>query len=142
MARPHIPSEAFLVVTMRSEHPGDNGVAGEAPAADDRDARDDARQARPQREGAGVEGTDNGVVGVPRPAAAALGEDDGRQAHALDQLEQTILLSVAEHPLRAPPAPCSRRRARRRHLLRKEAPVDSSRAGEKAIGRRPLAEVL
>ena len=37
----------------------------------------------------------------PGPAAAALGEEDGRQAHPLDELEQAVLLAVAERALGA-----------------------------------------
>ena len=37
----------------------------------------------------------------PGPPAAALGEEDGRQPHPLDQLEEAVLLAVAERPLGA-----------------------------------------
>jgi hypothetical protein len=68
---------------------------------DDGDPRHQARELRPEREGARVEGRDDRVVGVARPAAAALGEEDDRQPHPLDQLEEAVLLAVAERPLGA-----------------------------------------
>ena len=80
---------------------GEDGVAREAAARDDGDARHDAREAAPQCEGAGVERRDDRVVGVARAAAAALAEDHGGKAHPLDQLEQSVLLAVAGRPLGA-----------------------------------------
>ena len=43
----------------------------------------------------------DGIVGVARSSAAALGEEHGRQAHAFDQLEEAVLLAVAERALGA-----------------------------------------
>ena len=70
-------------------------VAREAAPGDDGDARDDPGERCPEGERARVERRDHGVVGVPRAPAAALREQDRRQAHALDQLEQAVLLAVA-----------------------------------------------
>ncbi len=80
---------------------GDDGVAREAAPRDDRDPGHDAREARPEREGAGLERRDDGVVGVPGAPSPALGEEHRRQLHALDQLEQAVLLLVADRALGA-----------------------------------------
>ena len=79
----------------------DHGVAREAAALDDRDARHQTRQRGPELERAGVECGDRGIVGVARSSPAALGEEHGRQAHAFDQLEEAVLLAVAERALGA-----------------------------------------
>ena len=79
----------------------DHGVAREAAALDDRDARNQPRQRGPELERAGVECGDRGIVGVARSSAATLGEEHGRQAHAFDQLEEAVLLAVAERALGA-----------------------------------------
>ena len=78
---------------------GEHRVAGEAAAGDDGDPRHQAREPRPEREGARVERRDDRVVGVARPPSAALGEEHGRQPHPLDQLEEAVLLAVAERAL-------------------------------------------
>ena len=82
------------VATIRSHR-----VAGEAAAGDDRDSGGEAGDPRPEGERPRVERRDDRVVGVAGPAAAALGEQDRRQPHPLDQLEQPVLLAMAEDAL-------------------------------------------
>ena len=79
----------------------DDSVAREAAALHDRDARHHTRQPRPQLECARLEGRHRRKVGVTGPTTAALGEEDGRQPHPLDQLEQPVLLAVPEITLGA-----------------------------------------
>ena len=52
-------------------------------------------------EGHAVEAGDAGRVGVARTPAAAFGEEDDRQAQALGELEQAVLLAVVLEALRA-----------------------------------------
>ena len=112
---------------------GDHRVAGEAAPGDDGDPRHQARQPRPQREGARVERRDDRVVGVAGPPAAALGEEDGRQPHPLDQLEQPVLLAVAERALRAGQHRVVVGRRARAHA--EQLAVDPRGAGDQAVGR-------
>jgi hypothetical protein len=91
---------------------------------------------RPQRERAHVQGGDHGVVGITGPPAAAFGEEDRRQAHALDQLEQPVLLEVPERALRA-----------REHRVvvgehRTRRAVDLCGAGDQAVGGRARDQVV
>ena len=79
----------------------DHSVACEAAALDDRDARHETRQHGPELERASVQCGDDGVVGVARSSPAALGEEHGRQPHALDQFEEAVLLAVTQRALGA-----------------------------------------
>ena len=88
------------MATIRSEQPASTALPAKQRPCDDRDPRHQPREPRPEREGARVERRDHRVVGVPRPAAAALGEEHRGQPHPLDQLEQPVLLAVPERPLR------------------------------------------
>ena len=101
IAGPPMPSETFSVATIRSEQPAITALPAKQRPATIGDPRHQAREPGPEREGAGVERGDDRVVGVARPPAAALGEEDGGQAHALDQLEEAVLLAVAEGALGA-----------------------------------------
>ena len=116
--------------------PEQRGVAGEAIPGRDPDERDEAAQAREQMEGAHVEAGDVRHVDVAGAAAAALGEQDDRQAPALGDLEQPVLLQVIAHPLGAGEDGVvvghdDRRRA-----------VDRGGAGDEPIGRRALDQLL
>ena len=101
IAGPPMPSEMSSVATIRSEQPASTALPAKQRPGDDRDPRHEAREPRPEREGAGVERRDDRVVGVAGPPAAALGEEDRRQPHPLDQLEQAVLLAVADRALGA-----------------------------------------
>ncbi len=70
------------------------GVAGEAAPRRHADQRDQAAQRAELGEGHGVQAGDDGVVGVPGTAPAALGEEDHRQPEPSDQLEDPVLLAV------------------------------------------------
>ena len=78
----------------------------------------------------------------PGPPAAALGEEDGRQAHPLDQLEQPVLLAVAERAL----GPGQHRVVVGEHraggALAEELAVDARGAGDEAVGRRARDQVV
>ena len=63
--------------------------------------RHQAAQCTEQGEGHAVETGDAAAIGVARTAAASLGEEDDRQAKALGQLEQAVLLAVVLQPLGA-----------------------------------------
>ncbi len=115
---------------------GDHGVAGEAAPMDHGDPRDEARELRPQRERARVERRHDGVVGVARPPAATLGEEDRRQAHPLDQLEQAVLLAVPQRALRAG----EHRVVVGEHRAR--GAVDRGGSGHEPVGGRALDQLL
>jgi hypothetical protein len=83
-----------------------------------------------------VQRRDDGVVGVARAPAAALGKEDRRQAHALDQLEQPVLLEVAERALRAGEDGV----VVGEH--RTGPPVDLRRPADEAVGRRAGDQVV
>ena len=68
------------------------GIAGEAAAGVDADQRRHAAKPAEDVEGHGVEAGHRLHVDVARPAAAAFGEEDQRQALLLDDLEQPVLL--------------------------------------------------
>ena len=121
---------------------GDHRVAGEAAPGDDRDPRHDAREPRPERERARVEGRDDRVVGVAGPPAATLGEEDGRQAHPLDQLEQAVLLAVPERALGAGEHRVVVGEDRAGGALAEQLAVDPRGAADQAVGRRALDQVL
>ena len=77
------------------------GVAGEAAAGDDSDERREPAEPGELREGRHVEAADAEPIRVARPAAAAFGEQDDRQALPLGEREQAVLLLVVALPLRA-----------------------------------------
>ena len=121
---------------------GDHRVAREAAARDDRDPGNEARQAPPQREGSGLERRDDRVVGVARPPSPALGEEDGRQAHPLDQLEQPVLLLVPEGALRAgEDRVVVGEDGARAALVAEVLAVDPGRPGDQAVGGRSLDQL-
>ena len=101
IAGPPMPIEASSVATIRSEQPAMTALpAKQRPfTTATRGTRPD--KPRPERERARIQRGDDGVVGVARSSAAALGEEDGRQPHALDQFEQAVLLAVSQRALRA-----------------------------------------
>ena len=89
------------------------GVAGEAPARGDPDQRHQAAQAAEQGERLGVEPGDDGVVGVARPAAPALGEQHHRAAAAARPARTAGPSCGGSAGPGCRPARCSRRRPRR-----------------------------
>ena len=111
-------------------------VAGEAPSRVDADQRHEPAQRTPQRERHAVEPGHAGPVGVARPSAAALGEEDDRQAQALGQLEQAVLLAMVLQALRA-----GEDGVVVRHHDRAVA-VDGADAADQTVGRRPADEVV
>ena len=138
-----MPSDDALGGDDQVRSAGDHGIAREAAAGDDRDAGH-------QRPISGPRGRRRGSRAPRRPrsrcrraALPALGEEDGRQAHPLDQLEQPVLLLVPEGALRA-------REHRvvigedgaRRGLVAEEIAVDAGGAGDQPVGRRPLDQLL
>ena len=114
----------------------DGRVAGEAPAVGDADPRHEPAQPAPQVERRRVQARDPRCVGVPRPAATALGEEDDGQPPALDDVEQAVLLVVVAEALRA-----------RQHGVvvgedRGGAAVDRADAADQAVGRRAGDQVV
>ena len=119
------------------------GVAGERAAVHDRDQRHQPAQLREGRERVRVDRDAGADVVLPRPAAAALAEQDDRQLEALRQLEHPVLLVVIAVPLRA-----------RQHgvvvvdddgagaRLVEQRAVDGAHAGDHAVARRVLAQRL
>src|SRR5207302_628321 len=89
----------------------ERGVAREAAAGVDADERHETAEPPPVVEGPAVEPGDTGAVGVPGPAAAALGEEDDREPPVGGQLEQAVLLPVVLHALRAGRCRVPRRRS-------------------------------
>ena len=77
------------------------GVAREAEPRGDADERHEAAQAREEMERPAVQTGDDRHVHVARATATSLGEQHHRQAAALGQLEQAVLLEVVAHALRA-----------------------------------------
>ena len=82
-------------------HPGQRGVAGEAPARDDRYQRHLPAQSRQHPEGRDVQSGGAADVGVARPAPAALGEQHHRQPLSRGEVEHAVGLGVVAHALRA-----------------------------------------
>ena len=119
------------------------GVAGEAAARRDADERHQpaqrgevwkARQSRPETPVR---------VGVAGPPAAALGEEHDRQAEPLGQLEHAVLLAVVLHALRAG----EHRVVVGHHDALRGWPVeaiavDAADAGDQAVGRRALDQLV
>ena len=118
---------------------GDHRVAGEAAAGDDGDPGNHTREARPEREGPHVERGDGGVVGVTGTPTAALGEEDGRQTHPLDQLEEAVLLAMAEGALGAGEDGVVVGEHGAGGAVAEEIAVHPSRPGDQAVGRASLA---
>ena len=91
---------------------------------------------------AGVERRDDRVVGVARTPSPALGVEHGRQPHPLDQLEEAVLLAVAQRPL----GPGQHRVVVGEHgaggALAEQLAVDPRGAGEQPVGRGALDQVL
>ena len=74
-------------------------VAGEGPAVDDADQRHEAGELGELGERIGVEGDARSLAIVAGPAAAALAEEDQRDAEPLRQFEHPVLLVVVATPL-------------------------------------------
>ena len=129
-----MPSEMFSVATIRSEQPAITALPAKQRPATTAIRGTRPESPRPEGEGAGVEGGDDGVVGVAGAAATALGEEDGGQAHALDQLEQPVLLAVAEGALGAGEDGVVVGEDGAGAALAEELAVDPGRAGDQAVG--------
>ena len=118
-------------------------VAGKATAVDHRDHRHEAGELREGGEGLGIDRDARADVIVAGPAAAALAEQDQRQAEAMRELEDPILLVVVAAALRARQhgvVVVHQRRARARFV--EQVAVDRAHAGDDAVGRRVLAQLL
>ena len=87
------------MATIRSAQPASTALPAKQRPWTIGDPRHQAGELRPEREGAGVEGGDDGVVGVAGPPSPALGVEDDGEPHPLDQLEEAVLLAVAEGAL-------------------------------------------
>ena len=127
---------APAVPMTTSQHPRMRGVAGEAVARRDPDERHKSAEPGEVVEGEAVEAGDADPVGVTRAPTPAFGEEDDRQAPALGDLEQPVLLLVAEEPLRAGEHGVV---VRHRH---DRATVDRAHAADDAVGRGALDELL
>ena len=142
IAGPPMPSETFCVATIRSAQPAMTALPAKQRPATTAMRGHEPGQPRPQREGARVERRDDGVVRVARAPAAALGEEDGGQAHALDQLEQAVLLAVPEDALRAGQHRVVVGQHRAGAARAEELAVDARRARHEAVGGRARDEVV
>jgi len=132
IAGPPMPMLASGVAMIRSEQPSSAALpAKHRPTLSD--AGHDAGEPRPEGECHHVETGDHGVIGVARPAAAALGEEHDRQAESLPPLEEAV-------PLRCPITPGSRRgRCSRTRAPRSErAPHRPARWFTRASGDEPV----
>ena len=119
IAGPPMPERGALGGDDQVRAAGEDRVAGEAAAGDDRDPRHDAREPRPEREGARVERRDDRVVGVAR-AARRRPRRAARSAGACARSARTGGPSCGGRSRPAcRPAPCSRRRAPRRRRARR-----------------------
>ena len=116
--------------------PEDGCVPGEAEPRRDPDERHQPAQPREGIERQAVEAGDAQPVGVTRAPAPAFGEEDDGQAPALGDLEQPVLLLVAQEPLGARE---HRVVVRHRH---DRATVHRAHAGDEPVGRRALDELL
>jgi hypothetical protein len=85
--------ESAVAITT-SQQPSRAALPAKHRPDGDAHAGHQAREPGEQLEGPGVESGHDRHVGVSRPAAAALGEQHHRQAHALGQLEHAVLLGV------------------------------------------------
>ena len=137
-----MPSETFSGGDDQVRAAGEHRVAGEAAPGDDGDPRHHPREPRPEREGAGVEGGDDRVVGVAGPPSAALGEEHRRQPHPLDQLEEAVLLAVAERPLGAGEHRVVVGENGAGAALAEEVAVDPRRAADKPVSGRARDQVV
>ena len=77
------------------------GIAGKAASGRDADQRHLPGQPRKTREGRDEQAGDDGRIGIARPPAAALGEQQHRQPMAQREIEHAIGLLVVAQPLRA-----------------------------------------
>ncbi len=143
IAGPPMPIDEFLVAITTSQQPRIAGVAGEAAAGVDAHQRRHAAQAPEDVEGHRVEAGHRLHVDVARPATAALGEEDQRNALLLDDLEQPVLLVMVVLALRAGQHRVVVMRHRDPAALRPEQrAVDPADAGDQPVGRRLLDQVL
>ena len=124
-------------------HPGQRGVAGEATPGHDRHQRHPAAQSGQHPEGRHVQPGGAADVGVPGPAAAALGEQHHRQPFPGGQLEDAVGLGVVAHALRPGQHGVV---VGHHHGLGGGAPepvrADGRQAGDQAVGRGVGDQVL
>ena len=133
IAGPPMPIDGVRVAMITSQQPAARRCrrsSGRGPRRPAGPARECGRTARSRH----VEAGDHRAVGVARTAAAALGEEDHRQAHPLDQLEQPVLLPVVRAGPGCRRAPCSRRTAPRRRAFAEEVTVTRADAGDQPVG--------
>ena len=131
-----MPTLASGVAMMTWQHP-----SSAALPAKHRPDTTPTRGTRPleraeEREGLRVESGHDGHVGVARPAAAALGEQDDRQPEPLHELEEAVLLAVVHLALGA---------GQDGVVVRQHGAaiaVDATDAGDEAVGGRVGDEVL
>src|SRR5439155_1634813 len=121
----------------------ERGDAREAAAGVDADERYEAGETPPVVEGPAVEAGDGGAVGVARPAAAALGEEDDRQPQLRGQLEEAVLLPVVLDALRAGEhGVIVRHHDAARARLVEEVTVHPADPGDEPVRGRPLDQLL
>jgi hypothetical protein len=112
------------------------GVAREAAAGHDADARHHARQRGEAGEGARVQAGHAAPVDVARAAAAAFAEPDHRQAPACGHVEQPVALGVVVDALRAGEHGVVVGQHRHR------PPLHGAGAADQAVGRRVALQVV
>ena len=118
-------------------------IAGEAPTRCDADAWHDAGKLGPERECHHVEPCHHRMIGVTRPAPAALGKEHDGQAAPLDDVEETILLAVPHDPLGSRQHRVVVREHRAvRALLADECAVHPSGTGDEPVGRCATDEIV
>ena len=116
--------------------PEDGGVPGEAVSRGDADERDQPAELREVVEREAVEAGDADPVGVTRAPTPSFGEEDDGQPPALGDLEQPVLLLVAEEPLRAREHGVVVRHHHDRLVMHR------AHAADDAVGRRAVDELL
>ena len=137
IAGPPMPIDEFLVAITTSQQPRSAALPAKQRPELMPTSGDEPRQPAEEVEGHGVEAGDRLHVDVARPAAAAFGEEDQRQALLLDDLEQPVLLVMVGLALGAGEHRVVVVRDGHAALSRAEQrAVDAADAGDQPVGRR------
>ena len=131
------------VAMITSQQPSSAALPAKQSPGGHADQRHEAAEAARMGEGRDVEAGHPGGVGVARPPAAALGEEDDREPQPLDQLEEAVLLAVVLVALGAGQHHVVVGHDRSAGaVVVEEVAVDAAEPGDQAVGRRALDEVL